>query len=429
MHDARIPWAEMVRVFVPDTGIEVGNSRKVSLDRRENLVEIVAIVERPRLKVPVCARMVPVAARVCTSFVLRLGGISGEHICDVTPTWTREPVMNKQLDLQTTYRAILDAARERRFVSYGDLAKANGAAWSEVRFDLYGQLGHLMELASERGWPIPSSIVVNQRDVATGTLDGSAREGFIGAAKELGFDIQDVDAFVEAQQQKMFEWAPDAPDKLDVPEKPPGRGPGTSGPQFVQYFGPILDALRALGGAADPRSVMDKVIELVAVTERDLGEKTKSGQSRYENQVGWARFYLCRAGLIDGKVRGTWVLTDEGIATHLDRKGAMALFRDVRSRFDDTSGNDETPAPDPLKYASAELFNDPERSFWFVGASWGGVDQTERFLRDGIWTNGYDDDRSKDRVQRIKPGDLIAIKSVFTQNSHDRRVSLTPPTM
>ncbi|MDE0508402.1 MAG: AAA family ATPase [Gammaproteobacteria bacterium] len=63
---------------------------------------------------------------------------------------------------------------------------------------------------------------------------------------------------------------------------------------------------------------------------------------------------------------------------------------------------------------SSELFEDPERSFWFVGANWGGDDQTERFLREGIWTNGYDE-KFADHVQRMKPGDFIAIKASFTK--------------
>ena len=37
-----------------------------------------------------------------------------------------------------------------------------------------------------------------------------------------------------------------------------------------------------------------------------------------------------------------------------------------------------------------------------------------RFVREGIWTNGYED-KYADLVQRMKPGDLIAIKSTFTQ--------------
>ena len=36
-----------------------------------------------------------------------------------------------------------------------------------------------------------------------------------------------------------------------------------------------------------------------------------------------------------------------------------------------------------LQDVSSELFDDPERSFWFVGANWDGADQTERFLTRG----------------------------------------------
>ena len=173
---------------------------------------------------------------------------------------------------------------------------------------------------------------------------------------------------------------------------------------------------------------MDKVVELAGITEQELGETTKSGQSRYENQVGWARFYLCRAGLIDGRVRGRWALTAEGSATYLDQKAALALFRDVHSRFGDTYADEDHPAPDPVQDAPAELFDDAARSFWFVGATWDGEDQTERFLSEGIWTNGYDE-KYADLVQRMEPGDLIAIKATFTQKyglpfkNYDRSVS------
>ena len=104
------------------------------------------------------------------------------------------------------------------------------------------------------------------------------------------------------------------------------------------------------------------------------------------------------------------------------------LFRDVYSRFRDTSTDEDNPAPDPMQDVSAELFDDPERSFWFVGANWDGADQTERFLREGIWTNGYDD-KFAVHVQRMKPGDLIAIKASFTRkyglpfDNRDRPVS------
>ncbi len=60
------------------------------------------------------------------------------------------------------------------------------------------------------------------------------------------------------------------------------------------------------------------------------------------------------------------------------------------------------------------LRNEITRPVWFVGAGWGGTDdQTERFLRSGIWENGYRDGEFYDQVRAVKPGDRIAIKARY----------------
>jgi 5-methylcytosine-specific restriction enzyme B len=52
---------------------------------------------------------------------------------------------------------------------------------------------------------------------------------------------------------------------------------------------------------------------------------------------------------------------------------------------------------------------------WFVGAAFGhNNDQTQRFLSDGIWENGYQD-RYLDTVKSMQKGDRIAIKATYTQ--------------
>ncbi|WP_019866537.1 McrB family protein [Methylovulum miyakonense] len=54
-------------------------------------------------------------------------------------------------------------------------------------------------------------------------------------------------------------------------------------------------------------------------------------------------------------------------------------------------------------------------SYWFVGASYGGTeDQTQRFLDEGIWENGYDD-QYLDVVRSMRPGERIAIKAAYTR--------------
>lgn len=52
--------------------------------------------------------------------------------------------------------------------------------------------------------------------------------------------------------------------------------------------------------------------------------------------------------------------------------------------------------------------------YWFGGAAWDGEDQTARFLEEGVWRNGYQDQFS-DQVRGMAPGDRIAIKAAFVQ--------------
>jgi 5-methylcytosine-specific restriction enzyme B len=52
---------------------------------------------------------------------------------------------------------------------------------------------------------------------------------------------------------------------------------------------------------------------------------------------------------------------------------------------------------------------------WFVGSSYdGNDDQTDRFLSEGIWQNGYED-KYLDVARSMQPGDRIAIKSSYTR--------------
>ena len=57
------------------------------------------------------------------------------------------------------------------------------------------------------------------------------------------------------------------------------------------------------------------------------------------------------------------------------------------------------------------------RPCWFVGASYNrSEDQTEKFLREGIWENGFEDDNPAVAMTKtMQPGDRIAIKSVYVR--------------
>ena len=100
------------------------------------------------------------------------------------------------------------------------------------------------------------------------------------------------------------------------------------GTQFLRWFGPLLDALRDLGGSGTPDEATDKVAELCKVPESQQNELMESGQPRFRNQVAWARFYLKRQGLLDSSTRGVWRLTDKGQVTRLTYAQAQDIFRE-----------------------------------------------------------------------------------------------------
>ena len=74
------------------------------------------------------------------------------------------------------------------------------------------------------------------------------------------------------------------------------------GAQFVQWFGPLLDALRALGGSGTPDEVVDQIATTLTIPDKQLNETLPSGELRFRNQVAWARFYLVREGLLDSSM-------------------------------------------------------------------------------------------------------------------------------
>ena len=82
--------------------------------------------------------------------------------------------------------------------------------------------------------------------------------------------------------------------------------------QFVRYFGFVLDALRKLGGSGKPDEVIEQIANDLVLSDEIQNDLLPSGESRFRNQVAWARFYLVREGLLDSSKRGVWSLTERG---------------------------------------------------------------------------------------------------------------------
>lgn len=97
--------------------------------------------------------------------------------------------------------------------------------------------------------------------------------------------------------------------------------------EFVQWFGPLLDALRDLGDSGKPREVSDRIAANLNLPDEILDQTLKSGSSRFHNQVAWARQYLVWEGLLDASKHGTWKLTENGRKTVITPDSAQVIFK------------------------------------------------------------------------------------------------------
>lgn len=182
-------------------------------------------------------------------------------------------------------------------------------------------------------------------------------------------------------------------------------------PQFVSYFAPVHRAMQQLGGQATPGQVYEHIALHERLSAEDMAQTNKNGMPTFENRAAWARFYMTKAGWMYAPKHGVWALTEQGKqAADLTEDQAVAMFKNVATHL--KGHEDEVKAPE-------EHVQPDSTQYWFVGAMWGDGegDQMPRFLKEGIWQNGYTD-KFAEQVKKMKAGDRIAIKASFARK-HD----------
>lgn len=132
----------------------------------------------------------------------------------------------------------------------------------------------------------------------------------------------------------------------------------SKGPQFVRFFGPLLEVLRDLGGSAKAGEATDAVVEKLEISEEEQADTLKNGESRVRNQIAWARFYLAKAELIDSSQRGVWTLTEQGLDTDLSPDQSYKIFHKIHKGYqDDRDAKTQGGSPAPT-----EMQADPEEA-------------------------------------------------------------------
>lgn len=118
--------------------------------------------------------------------------------------------------------------------------------------------------------------------------------------------------------------------------------------QFTRYIEPVIEAIRELGGSGRPEEVREVIARNLSISETEQSEPLPSGvQSRFENQVHWARFYLVKAGYIDSSQRGVWSLTERGRATgKVSEDEIQLILKTVNGQTKRDKPNDPSTASD-----------------------------------------------------------------------------------
>jgi restriction system protein len=118
--------------------------------------------------------------------------------------------------------------------------------------------------------------------------------------------------------------------------------------EFLKWFGPVLDALKDLGGSAKPKEVTQWIAEKLNLPDKVVYERyEKSNGLKFNNQVAFARQYLVWEALLSDSKFGVWTLTNKGWNTKLDYDQAHAIFikwvrhfAEIRRKKEKTTGDD-----------------------------------------------------------------------------------------
>lgn len=205
------------------------------------------------------------------------------------------------------------------------------------------------------------------------------------------------------------------------------------GTQFVRYFGPLLDALRKLGGSGTPDEVVEQIAVDLGIPDEVQNELLASGEPRYRNRVAWARFYLVREGLLDSSKRGVWSLTERGRGTKLDAEQARAIFQKWTKIFQEQR-RAKVAAAEPLAEEVAEGTGAPSKDYRtetleiLLGLPPAGFERlAQRLLREAGFTQvvvtGQSGDGGIDGYGTLQINPLVSFKVLFQCKRYTKSVS------
>ncbi len=153
-----------------------------------------------------------------------------------------------------------------------------------------------------------------------------------------------------------------------------------SAANFLQWFEPLIKALKKHGGSATPAQAREQIItDLELSDEVTSATRGKLGAKKFDNEVAWARAYLAADGIIDNSLRGIWSLTEKGNNIVM----TPALASAIKYRWQNKVRDDKT--------TEEEIYPVPRGRHYWMYAPGEGSRLWEEFYDQSIMGIGWDD--------------------------------------
>lgn len=213
-----------------------------------------------------------------------------------------------------------DATREKFCTSFDEVVKQKGVSWNLTMalfwiapFDYINLDQRNRSSISTVNQTFFGGKLPNLKTVPTGSAYLEIVEAFKEVFKNDKFESHSFPEFSYGSWQLTKEVSPH-----DLISKA----------SFLKWFEPLLEALKALGGAAAPNEVRDQIAKNLKLSEEVLSERRgKTQTKKFDNELAFARNYLVYEGYIDKSERGVWALTDEGREVKMDLNLAGEIFK------------------------------------------------------------------------------------------------------
>ncbi len=122
---------------------------------------------------------------------------------------------------------------------------------------------------------------------------------------------------------------------------------------FIKFCGPLLNALRSLGGSGAPEEVAQRIAQDLNISDDTQNELLPWGEPRFQHQIHWAQVFLGREGLLDSSKRGVWSLSERGRTATLSAEQSTEILLKWR-RINQERCNAKAEGPETVEEQNKE---------------------------------------------------------------------------